>query len=265
VKEPRRLRDETQSPMERVLLDTASSYRRPPTTRSKTLAALGIGGSAALSAGAARGAWASVASKLGGAKAVAAIVGLGAAIAVPAAYYVLRPARHSPADLALHAVPPVTAAPIVDAPVVAASNVAVPNVAAAIVAVPARTTSAPIKPVMHSGVTRVETQRASPTKVDARASATHVHLSAGLTAEVAALEAARTRLAEGDARAALALLDAYAVAYPAGNLQPEADVLRIEALAKSGRPAAAKNLAQAFMQRYPNSVLTARVRGHLSD
>src|SRR5262249_48677767 len=47
VREPRRLREESPSALERVLLHTASSYRRPAATRAKTLAALGLAGSAA--------------------------------------------------------------------------------------------------------------------------------------------------------------------------------------------------------------------------
>jgi outer membrane protein assembly factor BamD (BamD/ComL family) len=80
-----------------------------------------------------------------------------------------------------------------------------------------------------------------------------------------ALESARARLAQGDADGTLALLDQYAASYPSGRLKPEADVLRIDALSKSGRSAAAKKLAESFLQHYPNSVLAARARGHLND
>src|SRR6188768_812051 len=56
-----------------------------------------------------------------------------------------------------------------------------------------------------------------------------------LRAELAQLDAARARLAAGHAEQALALLDAYERATPRGVLRLEAEVLRIDALSRSGR------------------------------
>jgi outer membrane protein assembly factor BamD (BamD/ComL family) len=88
-----------------------------------------------------------------------------------------------------------------------------------------------------------------------------------LTHELAALDAARARLDAGDARNALALLDIYSESFPNGRLALEAEVLRIDALARSGQGAAARQHASAFLRRHPTSVLASRVRAeaHLGE
>lgn len=86
-----------------------------------------------------------------------------------------------------------------------------------------------------------------------------------LTEELGALDRARLALAGGDARRALDELDGYDRRFPAGRLQLEAEVIRIDALAKVGRKDAARQHAEAFLRRHPNSVLTTRVRAHLGD
>jgi TolA-binding protein len=87
----------------------------------------------------------------------------------------------------------------------------------------------------------------------------------GLAEELASLDSARALLARGDAQGALARLDAYARAYPKGRLQLEAEVMRIDALTKSGQTGAAKKRAEAFLRKYPNSVLASRVRALLGS
>ena len=89
--------------------------------------------------------------------------------------------------------------------------------------------------------------------------------SAMLTEELSALDHARLALAKGDARRALAELDGYDRRFPAGRLQLEAEVLRIDSLAKLGRKDAARQHAEAFLRRHPNSVLATRVRAHVGD
>lgn len=81
-----------------------------------------------------------------------------------------------------------------------------------------------------------------------------------LQAELAQLDAARSRLAAGHAEQALALLRAYERATPRGALRLEAEVLRIDALSRSGRLAQAQQRAKLFLSRHPSSVLAARVR-----
>jgi len=86
-----------------------------------------------------------------------------------------------------------------------------------------------------------------------------------LSEELGALDRARLALAGGDARRALDELESYDRRFPSGRLQLEAEVLRIDALAKVGRKEAARSRAEAFLRRHPNSVLTTRVRAHLGD
>jgi hypothetical protein len=88
---------------------------------------------------------------------------------------------------------------------------------------------------------------------------------APLGGELAALEAAATAIAAGNAERGLALLDAYAKDYRRGRLGPEAEVLRIDALALSGQPGAAAKAAESFLERHPKSVLAARVRRYLPE
>ncbi len=86
-----------------------------------------------------------------------------------------------------------------------------------------------------------------------------------LSEELGALDHARLSLANGDARRALEELEAYDRRYPQGRLQIEAEVLRIDALAKVGRKDVARQRAEAFLRHHPNSVLATRVRAHLAD
>jgi RNA polymerase sigma-70 factor, ECF subfamily len=83
---------------------------------------------------------------------------------------------------------------------------------------------------------------------------------AALQQELARLDAVRSRLGSGRAEQALALLDAYDREAPRGVLRLEAEVLRIDALSRTGRMAQARARAHAFLSRYPTSVLSARVR-----
>ena len=86
-----------------------------------------------------------------------------------------------------------------------------------------------------------------------------------LREELGALDHARLALANGDARRALDELDGYDRRFPSGRLQVEAEVLRIDALAKVGHKDIARQHAEAFLRRHPNSVLATRVRAHLAD
>ena len=86
-----------------------------------------------------------------------------------------------------------------------------------------------------------------------------------LTEELGALDHARLALVNGEGRRTLDELDAYDRRFPSGRLQIEAEVLRIDALAKLGRKDAARQRAEAFLRRYPNSVLATRVRAHVAD
>jgi outer membrane protein assembly factor BamD (BamD/ComL family) len=88
---------------------------------------------------------------------------------------------------------------------------------------------------------------------------------APLSAELSALDSARSSLVAGDPSAALSALDAYSRKFPHGRLNLEAEVLRIDALAKSGQTVAARQRASAFIRRHPDSVLATRVRAFVGQ
>ena len=238
--EPVRLREESASALERALLEAGRSYRSSGTARAKTMAALGVAGSATLLAGAAQAVplatlakmtWTTTWGKL-----LAAISIVGAAAAVPVGYFAWQ--RHHPTK---H----VGSAPAV------------------IAAKPSEAEPTQVPPAL---IGRALEDQAMESGSAGAASAAHlVRPPVTLAHELSSLDAARGLLARGDATGALARLDAYGRAYPHGRLGLEAEVLRIDALAESGRRDAARARAEAFLQHHPHSVLAARVRTRLGD
>jgi hypothetical protein len=231
--EPRRLRDDAESTVELLLLEAGASYKSSADARAKTLAALGLAGTAAVSAGAV-GVGSSLLGKAGAGWAkVLLLSGLGAGVVAPVGYLTWNRLHSPPAESAKSALPaeapktPVAkvVAPVVPAPVPAPETAEIPVVVAP--------------------------------KADAKTSAS------ALAAEVGALDAARAELTSGNAAGALAKLDDYSRAYPHGHLVLEAEVMRIDALVKNGQADVAKKRAEAFLRRHPNSVLASRVRGFL--
>jgi hypothetical protein len=260
-----RLRDGDLTPLERALLDAGTSYRSSANARAKTLAALGLAGSAAVAGGAAAAATAAASSSsIGGAavaaskltahltwaKVVVAASTLGAVAAVPAGYYGWQRLHRDEAAKTMAVAP----APR-RAPAVSAAPAPPPEVPAE---------AEPAWPVVASddGPARVEPRRPAATR---SASDVRPLVSARLRLELAALDAARSALAGGDAADALDLLDRYARSYPRGRLAVEAEVLRIDAWAKTGRGDIARRRAEAFLRRNPGSVMASRVRGYLDD
>jgi hypothetical protein len=247
MSELRRLWDETDSDVERALLHAGRSYRCSPLTVTKTMAALGLAGSASVVAMGAAGAAVpsplakALAAKLG-VKVLIALSAVGVAGAVPVAYRALHhgddaisireqghsrgepSSRHSWAAAPVPAEAP--AADVLDPP-------AEPEVALA----PRAAASTPRS-----------TRQAST-----------------LGAEISSLDAARSMLARGNAREALFLLEGYGRGFPHGKLALEAELLRIDALAKSGDEPQARRRARLFLTRHPSSVLAARARTYLDD
>jgi hypothetical protein len=84
-----------------------------------------------------------------------------------------------------------------------------------------------------------------------------------LSEEVALLDRARAALAAGNAGRALRALDVYDAACPAGALEPEARVLRVEALAASGDRRRAEEVAEPMLRG--TSPHERRVRSVLAD
>ena len=227
--EPLRLRDEADSTVELLLLEAGATYRSSDNARAKTLAALGLAGSAAVSAGVVSAASSSLLGKVTWAKLLL-VSGLGATVAAPVGYVAWRHAH--PQALAR------TAQVVVPRPV-----------ASAIVP--------PLEPV-HPPENSLAPPVLPAPKVEARTTS-----ASALAAELGALDMARARLASGDPTGALARLDDYSRAYPRGRLVLEAEVLRIDALSRAGQRGQAKKRAEAFLKRHPNSVLATRVRGFL--
>jgi hypothetical protein len=230
--EPRRLREQTDSGLERALLEAGSAYRSSPAMRARTLAALGVAGTVVLSTSAAGGAFSSLLAKLGWTK--LAISAAFVAGALPAGYYVWHHYHASPPTPPAEAV---VAAPAEERPSVQPAAPAQPEVA-----------------ISESPAEAPPASAARPAKPDTKVA---------LAAELGALDAVRSALAHGDPGGALSLLDSYAKAYPHGRLELEAEVLRIDALARAGQTDLAKKRAEAFLKRYPKSVLASRVRGYL--
>jgi outer membrane protein assembly factor BamD (BamD/ComL family) len=85
-----------------------------------------------------------------------------------------------------------------------------------------------------------------------------------LPEEVRSLDAARTALAEGDARGALALLRRYDATFGTGALLPEARVLEVKALLAAGERARAVAVAKRITDLDPKSPHAEAVRALLA-
>ncbi|XYH94091.1 hypothetical protein ACMHYB_40520 [Sorangium sp. So ce1128] len=253
--EPRRLLEESDSPLERALLSAGASYSPSQETRAKTLAALGLAGAAALSSAAAPAALSaagtaaassSLVAKLGWTKILVALSTVGALAGIPAGYLAWR-GYHQPPTSALGRFAGSFPGPIARAmpsppPASVGAGTAPVEAGAEEVAAPAPARSHSVGAAAKSSAEK-----------------------AALQAELDTLDAARASLSSGNAQGALSLLDAYTREHPRGRLRLEAEVLRIDALAKSGRTDAAAQRAEAFLRRHPNSVLASRVRRYVND
>lgn len=226
MQETERLIDKTSSTLERALLQEGRDYSAPEAVRVHTLAALGLAASAGMGAGLL--AWFSTKSL---AAKLTLVLTATTSIAVPPVAYLLL-AGDTP-------VTPTEAPP----PAAVVTPVVVPPAASTLSEAPAPA------PVLAPSP--------SPAPAPARAS---LPGNSALRAELAALDAIRARLAQDDPVGALSFVSAYFRTFPRGRMRLEAEVLRIDALAKAGRTRAARRYAQEFIRQHPNSVLSARVR-----
>jgi hypothetical protein len=83
-------------------------------------------------------------------------------------------------------------------------------------------------------------------------------------AELTTLDSARSALDFHDPAGALSVLDRYDTSYPHGTLQPEATLLRIEALIDAGDRRAAQRTAATFLTATPDSPYAKRIHSLLS-
>ncbi|WP_437814625.1 tetratricopeptide repeat protein [Sorangium sp. So ce1078] len=86
-----------------------------------------------------------------------------------------------------------------------------------------------------------------------------------LRAESALLMQARAELRSGDAAAAAATLERLRVQFPKGVLRQEREVLAIDVLAARGDAQEAKRRARAFINRYPGSPHSAKLKRFLDQ
>jgi hypothetical protein len=77
--------------------------------------------------------------------------------------------------------------------------------------------------------------------------------------ELRLLQRARGAIAKGDFSSALETIAEHQRRFPAGRLREEREALRIKALAGLGRNDEARRAAEAFRERFPRSVLKARI------
>ena len=217
--EPRRMLDQTTSPLERALLREGRAYRAPSELRDDTLAVLGI----ATSAGIASGLLAWLAAKSLTAKIYLTLSMIALLTAVPLSYIVLG-----------HRADP--ASPVVP---LAHATTTVPAALSPPYPAPAAAPSAAAKPAPAAN--------------------------AALRAELRALDAVRSALANGRPSSALSLVATYFRTFPRGRLHLEAEVLRIDTLAKAGQPDVAGRYARDFIKRHPNNILLARVRPYAEN
>jgi hypothetical protein len=218
--------DPAASPLERALLQEGRSYRAPSDLRDRTLAALGI----ASSAGIAGGTLAWLAAKSLTTKLILALSTLTLLAAIPLGYVLLGNHRGA-----------ASSSPVISPPLAPET---VPASVAPSVSAPDREQPASVKPALPSE---------------------SANTGAALRAELAALDAVRFALAKDDASGALSLVATYFRTFPRGRLHPEAEVLRIDALAGAGQMRGAKREAQEFIKRHPNSVLAPRVRPYVDQ
>lgn len=233
MEETERLIDKTGSTLERALLQEGRDYSAPDAVRVHTLAAVGLAASAGMGAGLL--AWFSAKSLA--AKLTMVLTGATAIAVPPVAYFLL--AGDTPVTPPESPAPAVVVTPAVAQPVV-------PTLSEATV---------PVAPPVRA-------PSPSPAPSPARAS---LPGNSALRAELAALDAIRSSLAQDDPAGALSFVSAYFRTFPRGRLQLEAEVLRIDALAKAGRSRDAERRAQEFIRQHPNSVLSARVRPYTEN
>jgi hypothetical protein len=255
----KRLSFESDGDVEGLLL-RAGRAGAPP--RAKKRAFLAASGAAAASTIAAAEGTAAAA-KLGSLAAlkwvgVVCLTGIGAAAGATA----LRAVYERPPQVAV-AIPSPRPTPLSskEAPTARANVELAPAPAPIVVDEP--TPSAPVSPVLPVPPPAV----VAPSAVRAARQTAEPHKPAASTVELelSALDQARTAMGAGNTTRALSLLDGYRARFPRGEMQPEATMLRIEALCRAGDRDSAERYARAFLAGDPANPYTKRVRSLLAS
>jgi hypothetical protein len=259
MNDPRRLRDEYAGDLEGRLLRSVQSDAPRSDAHRRTLVALGLGGA---TLGIPAATTAAAAAKVGSTMTVAAIikwigVGVGAAVVTVGAVY------ETPKLLGLrqstvveHAPPPSAVAGLDRAepsPLGLIEPSLTENGSSENHAAPA----VPRAPENLPPTNPARQPHAMQSQMDNFADLPPPSINAepnppGLSQEVAMLDTARQTVSS-DPVSTLHMLDNYEARFPRGDLAPEALVLRIEALVRSGQRAAAEKLAREYLARNPGS------------
>jgi hypothetical protein len=271
-----RLRDSDATDVERMLLDSASDDAPSVRIRQRTLAAMGVGGAVL---GAAQGAAAKLAATgavAPGAKGIGSVsavlllkwIGTGAVVGTivaagvatvttPGLVFSKRavPAVQAPSvPVPAKAVVAGQSAPVRGLAAEAAQGEALPGVVRGASIAPAAPRGERVAAPAPNDSAAGNVSSLSTLSMDPKPAASTV------MAEVASLDRARTALAAGDARAALARVSAHDASFPGGALQPEAVVLRVRALVALGDRAQAASVAGRFLAAHPDSAQAGRLR-----
>jgi hypothetical protein len=249
MSDPRRLLEETGDELEHAMLRSVRGDSVSRQGRQRILTGLGISAAAlTTSVGAASSLAAAKSSSLfkGTGLVIAKWIAVGSVVGlVPAGVWVAR--THSNASNVQLTAPSENAGrakhrePVIDPP--------------AALAVPTEDVATPL--AVPTGTARTRESKPGVSQVARPAQP------AGLSDEVAALQVARSALADRDPNAALAALDRYKSRFSSGRLGPEATVLRIEALVQRGDRAQATSLADRFESSNPKSPYAERIRSIL--
>jgi len=258
--DPQRLKDEYAGDLQGELLRSVADDAPRRNAHHRTLVALGFGGAAL---GIPTATTAAAATKVGSVVTFALVakwlgIGIGAAVVgMGAVYEAPRLMGHGTSSNATPVQQVPVAVPVetvvqspTPAPVPSSESVLPPTVDNA--------------PLAARHVPRSVQAAAKDTKVDSNSPPTPVEAPEppGLAHEVAMLDTARQMVSTNPA-GTLRALDDYQSQFPHGDLAPEALVLRIEALVRSGQQASANKLASDYLARNPGSPHARKIRALL--
>ncbi len=284
MSEMRRLRDETQSPLVRVMLASGDADRSENGACDRALGALGLAAAGTVTASAAAKAVAAAASGAkgagtlsiapnaakGGALLLIQWIGigtLGGAVAIGSAPYAQRViARATSSTSASHAAP----SPV--GPVIGAGARSLGESPVHPLETPAAapTTEGASQPMPGSaGKTARPTGDAKVSAAPAQSlpePASSAAVSAdSVRGQLESLGAIRAVLGSGAPQRALTLLDDFVRVHPSSPMSEEVTVLRIDALVDAGRRAEATAIADAFLAAHPSSAYAQRLRSKLKS
>ncbi len=130
---------------------------------------------------------------------------------------------------------------------------------------PPETAPVPLAPDEPSGELPAPSAPEPDTSAQRRAPLRPRRGSGSLDAERVLLERARTALARGEPRQALAVLATYGRRHPRGSLREEQEALAIQALVGAGEHAAAQQRGRRFLRRHRRSIFAPVVRSALAS